>query len=117
MNKFIQVSLIYRRIVMKNFSVRFILLFAILGFYVNIVYAEDIKMYDDYGRYTGVMKETSSGYRMYDSSGRYTGEMKRTSNGYRTYDSSSRYTGSLKETSNGYNNYDSKGRYTGSYKK
>ena len=40
--------------------------------------AEDIKMYDNYGRYTGVMKETSGGYRMYDSSGRYTGEMKKT---------------------------------------
>ena len=53
---------------MKNFSVRFILLFAVLSFYVNIVNAEDIKMYDDC-RYTGVMKETSSGYRMYDSSG------------------------------------------------
>ena len=101
---------------MKNFSVRFIFLFAVLSFYVNIVNAEDIKMYDDC-RYTGVMKETSSGYRMYDSSGRYTGEMKRTSNGYRTYDSSSRYTGSLKETSNGYNNYDNKSRYTGSYRK
>ena len=25
--------------------------------------AEDIKMYDNYGKYTGVMKETSGGYR------------------------------------------------------
>ena len=100
---------------MNKYVMCFLFMIMLLG--SPSVNTEDIKMYDNYGRYTGVMEETSSGYKMYDSSGRYTGEMKSTSNGYKTYDSSSRYTGNLKKTNNGYNSYNSSGRYTGSYRK
>lgn len=76
----------------KIFSI-FIVIVSIFGFCKISVQAEDIKMYDNYGRYTGVMRETPNGYRMYDSSSRHTGRIQETPNGYNTYDSKSRYTG------------------------